>query len=88
MSYLAMIPHRACGIPCLIGVTYFVRQPPLGPSADSDMDCYGYTSSDWVLLDTRKRKAGWLERKMTDHDRAAAYEAIDEHFSRIRMEAA
>jgi len=59
------------GIPCQARVTYFFEQKPLGPGADSDYDCYGYTVVDFDVLDTRGRPAPWLERKMTDADRAA-----------------
>ena len=30
-----------------IKVTDYHHQPALGPSADSDWDCYGYTEIDW-----------------------------------------
>ena len=64
-----MIEARVCGIPCLIDVTHFFRQAPLGPSADSDWDCYGYTEIEFEVCDRRGRRAPWLERKMTKADR-------------------
>lgn len=33
-----------------ITVTDYHHQPALGPSADSDWDCYGYTEIDWNVL--------------------------------------
>jgi hypothetical protein len=30
-----------------VNVTGYRHQPALGPSADSDWDCYGYTEIDW-----------------------------------------
>lgn len=30
-----------------VNVTGYHHQPALGPSADSDWDCYGYTEIDW-----------------------------------------
>lgn len=64
------------GIPCRVRVTHFFRQRPLGPSADSDMDCYGYTEIDFDVLDRRSRPAPWIERKMTDADTRAIEQEI------------
>lgn len=33
-----------------VNVTDYHYQPALGPSADSDWDCYGYTEIDWNVL--------------------------------------
>lgn len=30
-----------------VNVTGYHHQPALGPSADNDVDCYGYTDIDW-----------------------------------------
>ena len=30
-----------------VKVTDYHHQPALGPSADNDVDCYGYTEIDW-----------------------------------------
>lgn len=30
-----------------VRVTDYHHQPALGPSADNDVDCYGYTDIDW-----------------------------------------
>lgn len=57
------------GIPCLIEIDRFFAQPALGPSCDSDLDCYGYTEVDFTVCDRRGRPAPWLERKLTDKDR-------------------
>ncbi len=56
------------GIPCLIDVDYCDVQPGLGPSADSDWDCYGSTDIGFTVLDRKGYPAKWLERKMTDKD--------------------
>ena len=58
------------GIPCLIEVTYFFRQKPLGPRCDSDYDCYGYTECEYNVLDRKGYPAKWLEKLMTDADKA------------------
>ena len=65
MTYIAEIESTVAGIPCLIGVTYFHKQEP-DHRADSDWDYYGYTETEWEVLDSRGRKAEWLERKLTD----------------------
>ena len=31
-----------------VNVIGYHHQPPLGPSADSDWDCYGYEEIDWT----------------------------------------
>jgi len=70
------VEHRICGIPCLLRVTYFYEQQPMGIYADSDYDCYGYTEVEYDVLDRRGREAPWLERKMGDKERDAAEAAI------------
>ncbi|MGB5807776.1 hypothetical protein [Castellaniella sp.] len=71
-----ILDARIQGIPCRVLVTRFFRQRPLGPSADSDMDCYGYTEIDFDVLDRRNRPAPWIERKMDDADTRAIEQEI------------
>lgn len=59
---------RIAGIPCQIEVTHFFIQKPLGPQADSDWDCYGYTNIDFNVRDRKGYLAPWLEKKMTQED--------------------
>jgi hypothetical protein len=56
------------GIPCRIQVDRFHIQKPMGPRADSDWDCYGYTDIDFTVCDRRGRPAPWLAKKLTDSD--------------------
>ncbi len=65
-----MIQTTVCGIPCQVDVTQFSHQPALGPSADSDWDCYGYTEIEFDVYDRRGCHAPWLERKITDAERS------------------
>lgn len=67
---------RVQGIPCLAHITHFLDQKPLGPSADSDLDCYGYTEVEYDLYDLEGYRAQWLERKATDKDHERIVEAI------------
>jgi hypothetical protein len=60
-----MIHTRIAGIPCTIQVGRVFVQEPMGPSADSDWDCYGYSEIEFTVCDRRGRPAPWLERKMT-----------------------
>jgi hypothetical protein len=79
MSYIAEIESRVAGIPCLIGVTHFVSvRGSYSYNAPSDMDYYGYTESEWDVLDRRGRPAAWLERKLTDDDRQRIEQEIAE----------
>lgn len=79
-SYLAEVPHRIQGIPCLIGVTHYeCVRGSYSRNAPSDMDYYGYSESEWEVLDQRGRPAPWLERKLTDNDRSDIEAAIAQH---------
>jgi hypothetical protein len=42
------------------------------------MDYYGYTESEWVVLDRRGRPAAWLERKLTDAERSRIEQEVAE----------
>lgn len=75
------IQTTVSGIPCIARVTYFHKQEPLGPRADSDWDCYGYTECDFDILDRRGRPAPWLERKLTDADRERITDEITEEMT-------
>lgn len=78
MSYIEKIDTYVAGIPCQIGVISYVHQKPLGRTADSDWDCYGYTDIDWELLDRRGRRAQWLDNKA---DCEKIEKTINEHYS-------
>ena len=80
MTYIAEIESRIAGIPCLIGVTHFNRvRGSYSYNAPSDMDYYGYTESEWEVLDRRGRPAAWLERKLTDRERSRIDGEVFEH---------
>jgi len=80
MTYLAEIESRVAGIPCLIGVTDFSSvRGSYSYHADSDMDYYGYSESEWEVLDRRGRPAAWLERKLTDRERSRIDDEVFEH---------
>lgn len=66
-----MITATIAGIPCLVDCTYLFTQKPLGPSCDSDHDCYGYSDVEFDVYDRKGYPAAWLEKKMTDADREA-----------------
>lgn len=75
---MMILDSRVAGIPCKISVTSFFVQRPMGRSADSDMDCYGYTEIEFDVLDTRGRPAPWLERKLNSDDKNAIEQEIIE----------
>lgn len=80
MTYLAEVPYRLQGIPCLIGVIDFDScEGSYSRNAPSDLDYYGWVECTWDVLDQRKRKAPWLERKLTDRDRDEIDAAVIEH---------
>lgn len=79
MIYIAEIESRVAGIPCLIGVSHFdCVRGSYSYNASSDMDYYGYSESEWDVLDRRGRPAAWLERKLTDDDRQRIEQEIAE----------
>lgn len=79
MSYITEIESRVAGIPCLIGVTHFdCVRGSYSYNAASDMDYYGYSESEWDVLDRRGRPAAWLERKLTSADRDRIEQEIAE----------
>lgn len=69
MSYLIDLDTRVAGIPCVVRVKHFHKQAgSLDPHEVSDMDYYGYSESDWEVLDRRGRKADWLSKKLSVDD--------------------
>jgi hypothetical protein len=80
--YLAEIESRIAGIPCIIAVTdYESVRGSYSYNAPSDMDYYGYSEAEWVVLDRRGYKAAWLERKVTDADVSRIEDEIAEYFN-------
>ncbi len=63
-----LLSTTVCGIPAQLAVHSVTHQPPLGPRADSDVDCYGWTDVEYTVCDRRGRPAPWLERKLTERD--------------------
>lgn len=73
------IESRVAGIPCIIRVTHFESvRGSYSYNAPSDMDYYGYTESEWEVLDRNGRPAAWLDRKLTDADRSRIDQEIEE----------
>jgi hypothetical protein len=54
--YHRILETRIAGIPCKVGVTYFIKEPFLQPEAD------------FHVMDRRGRIAPWLRRKLTEGD--------------------
>ena len=80
--YQAEFESRVAGIPCIIGVTHYVRvKGSHSYNAASDMDYYGYTECDFVVLDRRGRPAPWLERKLTDSIQSDIEQEIADYFA-------
>ena len=81
---------RIAGVPCLIGVTGYLYQPPCKghPSTcASDWDYYGYEEIEWEILDRRGKPAPWLDRKLSPADRAAITSHLLELAAAARREA-
>lgn len=69
MKYNSDFSTHVCGIPCGVVVESFTEVKPDYTSWASPEDYYGYTESEWFLVDRKGYKADWLERKMNDDDR-------------------
>lgn len=84
------ISFRLDGIPCQIAIGYYVKQEPWKGSAlscPSRDDYYGYTESEWMILDRKGYHAVWLERKVTDTIQTEIEEAIEEYMEELREDA-
>ena len=67
MSFLTTFDSRVAGIPCQIGVLDYKRHAPLSAhQAHSDIEFYGFTETDYVILYRRGNPAPWLQNKLGD----------------------
>jgi len=81
-QYIAEVESTIAGIPCLIGVIDFNRvNGSYNYHAASDWDYYGYTESEWEVLDRKGYKAAWLERKLSSKDESRIDSEIAEYFN-------
>jgi hypothetical protein len=81
-DYIAELPARVSGIPCLVGVTsYYEAEGSYSYHAASSDDYYGYTDMSYEILDRRGRHAPWLEKKLTDYDREQIERLIKDYRS-------
>jgi hypothetical protein len=84
-EYLSTFETTIVGIPCQIAVTDFTSvKGSFDMNASSDLDYHGYTECDYLVLDRKGYKAGWLEKKITrdidDHIKSLILdEMIKEH---------
>lgn len=60
---------KVSGIPCICEVTHFIRARP-GRYSGPPEDCYPDEPSEFEfnILDTKGRRAEWLENKLTQDD--------------------
>ena len=66
-----------CGLPCIAVVTHYTGQLP-DRSADNPDDYYGYVEVEFELLTTKGKPAPWLEKVMTEKDKARIESEIEE----------
>lgn len=68
-GFLFTFEYKVDGIPCQIGVLNYDYCPPVSRDAHqchSDLEYYGYSEVDYVVLDRRGYPAPWLQRKVSD----------------------
>jgi len=77
----AQFKSHVSGIPCLIEVTHYLHMKGGGCrwTADSPEDVHGFTEADFMVLDTRGRRATWLEHRLSAADRARIESEIVRH---------
>ena len=86
-EYEYVIDFRIDGIPCQIGIFNYLKVPPWKGSvytAPSDLDYYGYTESEWEILDRKGYPAKWLEAKITPEIEDKINEAIEAFYEGLR----
>ncbi len=67
MNFLTVFDSRVAGIPCQIGVLSYKQHAPMSAhQAHSDIEFYGFTETDYVILDRRGNPAPWLQDKVKD----------------------
>ena len=68
-DFIIQFDYRVAGIPCQIGVLNYEHYSPVSKDprqCHSDLEYYGYSEADYVVLDRRGRPAEWLQRKLVD----------------------
>ena len=76
---LHTISTTISGIPCQVAlVSYYSSKG--NSSADNDMDYYGYTEADCVVLDRKGYEAQWLAKKMTELDKERVENEVIESY--------
>lgn len=68
-DFVLIFDYKVAGIPCQIGVLDYEYYPPVSTDprqCHSDLEYYGYSEADYVVLDRRGRPAEWLQRKLVD----------------------
>jgi hypothetical protein len=63
-SYTTLVPANIAGIPCLLGIDDFYRQPADFGACNRD-DFFGYVELEFTVMDRKGYKADWLVKKIT-----------------------
>lgn len=71
-TYQVEIETRICGIPCLVGVTYFHQDA-------GSWDCPPDTEVEYDILDRKGYRAEWLENKMDWKEEKKLYNTVVEY---------
>jgi hypothetical protein len=84
---ISQFDSRIAGIPCIVGINWYSPGDDGHYGGRPEFDDPGYGStSGWVILDRRGRRAEWLERKMTDKDVEKIERQVDEHMVEVIAE--
>ena len=62
---------KVAGIPCIIEVDrLYVTEGNYSPQAETPEEYHGACEIEFTVFDRKGRYAAWLEKKLTDDDRA------------------
>lgn len=83
--YLANVPTRVAGIPCIAAVTSYAYAPHGRGSArqySSPEDWLGFEEIEFEIADRKGYPAAWLADKMSPKDKTRIEQEISEWFSK------
>lgn len=79
MKHTPDFSTTVCGIPCGVIIESFTDVKPDYTSWASPEDYYGYTKSEWFIVDRKGYRAEWLENKMSQNDRDEINAEVTKH---------
>lgn len=79
MKHTPDFSTTVCGIPCGVVIESFTDVEHDFTSWASPDDYYGYTDSEWFIVDRKGYNAKWLTDKMTEDDHNEVNSEVVKH---------